>query len=263
MRNRRVLEIATREQSITGTYSRRPLVFSKVALALGLSFTLSLGGFGVKTALAVPSLGVATSGTYYSTGTTLTAYQSYFTSSILPDGKNGGYEGFGIGPTGSTLDVFSNVKNEAIYLLTNANVFKNNDPTFNGTSFTKFSYSSGTIPSSYSPSPYYGINLGRVGSSPWTTLPTPPFSGKNTPFYLDSGTLDYTGTIAQGNYFFAVATTLPPDSGLDVTGFSPATTGAVGADIPHAPENSTLVLMGSGLILLGWFSLGRGVLGKA
>jgi len=96
---------------------------------LGFSSPCPWGRFCVKPILSRSLIGSCeTSGTYYSTGTTLTAYQSYFTSSILPDTKNWRYEGFGIGPPGSTLDIFSNVTNEDIYLLTNANAFKNNAP---------------------------------------------------------------------------------------------------------------------------------------
>ncbi len=233
---------------------RKPIRAGFFLLSLVAFFTVS----GIRHAQAVPTLGVATSGTYYSTGTSLTAYQKYYTSTLLSaSSNNGGYEGFGIGPSGSTLDIFTKDATDSIWLLTNASVIAKNDPTFGGHSFSKFPGYTGTIPSSYKPTPYYGIDLGKVGSG-WTSLPASPFSpGTYSQF---SGTLDYTGSIAQGNYFFAVSTTLPSSSVLDVTHFSPATTSAVGSvvgTLASTPENSSLLLMGTALGLLLVLARGR------
>ena len=219
-------------------------------LLLGLMILLMVSG--IQKAQAVPSLGVATNGTYYydptqySQQSLLSSYQSAYTNTFFQDSTNGGYEGFGIGPSGSTLDIFTNDTTDSIWLLTDASVISKNDPTFDGKSFSLFPSYTGTIPASYTPKPYYGIDLGRVGSG-WTSLPNPPFS--NGPYYQFAGTLDYTGSIAQGNYFFAVSTTLPSLGTLDVTHFSPATTSAVGT-VASTPENSTLVMTGTALGLL-------------
>ena len=216
---------------------------------------LSLVEAGSKIARAVPALGVATTGTYYSSGPTQ-AYQTFFAKTTASASTNGGYEGFGIGPSGSALDVFSNISGEDIYLLTNAAIFTANSPTFDGKPFSQFSYSSGKISSNYTPKPFYGIDLGQVGSTGWSSLPKPPFTPGS--FYDYSGTLGYTGTIAQGSYFFAVATT-STSAGLNVTNFSPATTGAVGTggEIANTPENPTLLLTGSALLFLAVFGLRR------
>ena len=236
--------------------------FSKIAMKrlfhLVLVFFFLI--LGIRQAQAVPSLGVATGGTYYySTGTTLTAYQSYFTSSLLPASNNGGYEGFGIGPSGSKLDVFTNDTGVSIWLLVNATVYNANAPSFNGKNFTEFpSYTKDpkSIPDNFNPSPFYGVDLGSVSSNGWTPISSSDFPGS---YYQFSGTLDYTGQIAQGEYFFAVATTSLGSGGLGLTDFSPPTTSAVGTgnSLPETPENSTLVLMGSGMIFLLYFVRSR------
>ncbi len=217
-------------------------------LLLGLMVLLMVSG--IQKAQATPTLGVATSGTYYSSGTTLQPYQSYYTNTVLSSSSNGGYEGFGIGSSGSTLDIFTNDTTDSIWLLTDASVISKNSPTFDGKSFSLFPTYSGTIPASYSPQPYYGIDLGKVGSN-WSLLHSSSFSP--APYYQFTGTLDYTGSIAQGNYFFAVSTTSPSLGSLKVTNFSPATTSAVGSvvgTLASTPENSTLVMTGTAFGLL-------------
>ena len=217
-------------------------------LLLGLMVLLMVSG--IQKAQATPTLGVATSGTYYSSGTTLQPYQSYYTNTVLSSSSNGGYEGFGIGSSGSTLDIFTNDTTDSIWLLTDASVISKNSPTFDGESFSLFPTYSGTIPANYSPQPYYGIDLGKVGST-WSSLPSSSFS--NGPYYQFAGTLDYTGSIAQGNYFFAVSTTVSSLGTLDVKNFSPATTSAVGSvvgTLASTPENSTLVMTGTAFGLL-------------
>ena len=218
-------------------------------LLLGLMVLLMVSG--IQKAQATPTLGVATSGTYYSSGTALQPYQSYYTTTVLSSSSNGGYEGFGIGSSGSTLDIFTNDTTDSIWLLTDASVISKNSPTFDGESFSLFpTYSGKKIPASYSPQPYYGIDLGKVGST-WSSLPSSSFSP--APYYQFTGTLDYTGSIAQGNYFFAVSTTSPSLGSLDVTHFSPATTSAVGSvvgTLASTPENSTLVMTGTAFGLL-------------
>ena len=220
-------------------------------LLLGLMILLMVSG--IQKAQAVPSLGVATNGTYYydptqySQQSLLSSYQSAYTKTFLPDSTNGGYEGFGIGPSGSTLDIFTNDTTYSIWLLTNATVISENGPTFDGKSFSSFPNYTGTIPASYGPKPYYGIDLGTTQDSGWTLIQSSLFNP--VPYYQFAGTLDYTGTIAQGNYFFAVSTTSSSSGTLEVTYVSPATTSAVGT-VASTPENSTLVMTGTAFGLL-------------
>jgi hypothetical protein len=198
---------------------------------------------------AVPDLGVATDTAYIgSTGqTVLEAYQDYFVDTFIP-GSNATH-GFAIGPSPTNLFLFTNITNANIWILTTADVLSANSPAINSTSLSPITFTSGDHFEGFSPTPYYGLNLGQVDSS-WATLPDPPFNPGT--FYSLSVDLTYSGTIQPGQYFFAVA----DDNGT--SGFqgaggagkkdnaSPATTSAVGYKVP---EPSTFSMSVIGLFL--------------
>jgi len=149
---------------------------------------------GVTDSHAVPSLGVGSSFGYVNAED---AYQTYWGSSILgPSGE----DGFVVGPSGSSLHVFTNISGADIYILTTADVGVGNSITFNGSVNT---YDVGVF-RSYKPVPYYGIDLGIVNSS-WSTLPKNPFTPD--PFYALDVSVAYTGALGTDQWIFAAADT--------------------------------------------------------
>ncbi len=176
-------------------------------------------------AMATPSLGVATGSYAYTSANPPTdAYIQYFADNNLSPGT---YEGFLIGPSGSTLTVFTSITGDNIYLCWENAIQTANSPTITG-------YTSSTINvpkiDGYNSDPYTGVNLGSVNSS-WTTLPAADFSPGT--FYALTLTLNYSGTLPQGYYFFAEVN--------DGASFSPKTSSAT---VPVPPG---LLLLGTGM----------------
>lgn len=211
----------------------------------------------VATAQAVPSLGVATDVAYVgSTGQTgLTDYQAYFVNTFIPG--TDAQHGFVIGPSGSDLTVFTNLTGYNIYLLWTSTLQSANNPSITG--YATNHYGAVGQFNGYIPADYYGVFLGPVvtsGPGQWDLLPTDPFNP--APFYAFSVQLNYSGDIASGQYFFAIADTDgagPSGNGRtspNYDPFSPETTSATGTP-PPVPEPGTFLLLGSGLIgLAGW-----------
>jgi hypothetical protein len=165
-----------------------------IAAAVGLCICTLLG----TEAWAVPRLGVGSSFGYVNA---TDPYQTYW-GGLIPGPNN--EDGFAIGPSGSDLHVFSNISNADIYILTTADVGTGNSITFEG--IVNIYYDTDTF-RSYDPTPYYGANLGKVGSG-WTALPSSPFTPGS--FYSLDVTVNYTGTLGVDNWIFAAA----DDNGL-------------------------------------------------
>jgi len=193
-------------------------------------------------AFAVPSLGVATTNGYvYTTPSAPTdAYITYFVGSNKIPGT---YEGFIIGPSGSTLTVFTNVTGQDIYLGLENQIYTTNSPiTFSGSALTQIN-----IPKfdGYNSQPYWGVNLEEATTANgWTALTDPAFPGT---YYYKNVTFNYTGTLPLGYYVFAFT--------LEPRDFSPKTSSATTVPVPPA-----LMLLGSGL--LGLIGIRRKVFGN-
>lgn len=196
----------------------------------------------ITNAFAVPTLGVATTNGYVYTGTEPPddAYISYFVDSKFVQGQ---YEGFIIGPSGSTLTVFTNITGQDIYLGLENQIYTTNSPiTFSGSALTQFDITPKF--DGYNSTPYWGVNLGDVTTDGWTTLPNPPFPGT---YYSKDVTFNYSGTLPLGYYVFAFS--------LEPRDFSPKTSSATTVPVPPA-----LMLLGSGL--LGLIGIRRKVSGN-
>jgi hypothetical protein len=155
-------------------------------------------------AMAVPSLGVATDGTYaYAPEDTLEDldYQSYFTSDFV-SGSDANH-GFALGPSESELTIFTNILDADIYLLTDTNAWDEANPIiFGGSSLSLIVYETGQA-DGYKPTPYYALNLGIVDPNTWTLLPADPFNPGD--YYALTATIEYSGTFPDDSYLFAAA----------------------------------------------------------
>lgn len=230
---------------------------------------ISIGIFFLHTnALAIPNLGVATNGTYYTDGGDCEDYQYVFAFDCSTGGAD---EGFAIGESGDYIYIWSNITNVDVWLLAEDAFSDNELHLINTVTMTStpmnsdsgFTGSGGGQIDGYTSTPYWGVNLGSVESNPdyWTEITDSAFSS-NGPFYVYTGRLVYEGTLPIGNYLFAAADTdgdgelEDPFEGVggEITGgeFSPKTTSGVAV-----PEPGTLLLLGSGLVGLAFYGRRR------
>jgi len=195
----------------------------------------------VTPAFAVPSLGVASSTRIYAyTGTIPTGtYLDELSDVLIP--ATGDTEGFIVGPSGSSLIVFTDYdpSSSDLYLLA-ATGGANGPMTFDGSGMA-FDAGNAFVDSpngGYTNKPYYYSLLPKVG---WTSDKL-----ENKDYYFYTGVITYSGTWVPGNYFFS-ARDISTAAGLQYNGnnFSPKTSSSGGNG--GAPEPASMALLGLGL----------------
>jgi hypothetical protein len=217
--------------------------------SIGLMCIICLGLFPNKV-FAIPTLGVATdTGIYAYTDpdALIDEYINYFADTIIPAVND--YEGFVIGPSGSSLTVFTNYNpnSNQIYLL--ADTAGDHLPmSFGGTGLTfdsGYSFVMGQA-DGYKDRPYSYVALPTELNS-WESHYFS--SGK---YYLYEAPINYANQPWSKGYYFFAAAEINATAGLQYSGsgmshdkFSPKTTSAGG--YPVVPEPASLSLLGLGL----------------